>query len=248
MTPEKTPEISDRFTVPVPYWYSLGSPTTAVLFLLIACMTLLWSGLALAHGVADGDQSYLERISGVQSFPFVYLGAKHMVTGFDHLLYLAAVIFFLFQPKDVLKFVTLFAVGHSITLLFGVLSGIHVNPYFIDTIIGLSVCYKALENLGVIRFLDPRVAVFGFGLIHGFGLSTKLQDLSLSPDGLVPNMIFFNIGVELGQLVALVFLLLLFVWLRRLGNFPRIATYSNVLLFAAGLVLAGMQFVGLLIR
>lgn len=208
--------------------------------------TIIWSGLAIAHGVADGDQSYLERVSGVQLFPFMYLGAMHMVTGYDHLLYLAGVIFFLFRPIDVLKFVSLFALGHSITLLFGVLSGIQVNPYFIDTIIGLSVCYKALENLGVIRFFDPRIAVFGFGLVHGFGLSTKLQDLALSSDGLVPNMIFFNIGVEIGQLVALAFLLLLFTWQRHKNNFSKVATNANVVLFAAGLVLAGMQFVGLI--
>ena len=121
-----------------------------------------------------------------------------MVTGYDHLLYLAGVIFFLGTLSDVVKFVSLFALGHSITLLVGVLAHIHISPYVIDAIIGLSICYKALENLGSIRFLDPKLAVFGFGLVHGFGLSTKLQDLALSSDGLVANMIFFNIGVEMG--------------------------------------------------
>lgn len=202
---------------------------------------------AFAHGVAGGDQAYLMQVDGVNPFPFMYLGAKHMVTGYDHLLYLACVIFFLQNLKDVVKFVSLFALGHSITLLFGVLSGIHINAYFIDAIIGLSICYKALENLGAIRFLDPRLAVFSFGLAHGFGLSSKLQDLALSGNGLISNMIYFNIGVEVGQIIALTFLFLLFSWLRTLKGFSKIAINANVLLFAAGLVLFGLQATGFLI-
>jgi hypothetical protein len=170
-----------------------------------------------------------------------------MVTGYDHLLYLAGVIFFLGKLTDIAKFVSLFAIGHSITLLFGVLSGTYVNPYLIDAIIGLSVCYKALENLGMIRFLDPRVAVFGFGLIHGFGLSTKLQDIALSDDGLVANMIFFNIGVEIGQVLALTVLFFLFTWQRSLKNYAALAQNTNVVLFGAGLVLFGLQMTGLFI-
>lgn len=221
--------------------------TLRLFCLLLACASLALAGAASAHGVAGTDQSYLTHIEGVHAFPMMYLGAKHMVTGYDHLLYLAGVIFFLQDRKDVLKFVSLFAIGHSITLLFGVLAGIHVNVFLVDAIIGLSVCYKALENLNVIKFLDPRVAVFGFGLVHGFGLSSKLQDLSISSDGLVANMIFFNIGVEIGQIIALSFLLILFAWLRGMRSFPQISQTSNVLLFGAGLVLFGMQAVGLLI-
>ncbi len=219
-------------------------PTLTFFFILICC-TFGLAGAVLAHGVAGGDQAYLNRVEGVQPFPFIYLGAKHMVTGYDHLLYLAGVIFFLRALKDVVKFVSLFAIGHSITLLFGVLSGTHVNPYFVDAIIGLSVCYKALENLGMIRFLDPRLAVFGFGLVHGFGLSTKLQDLTLSDDGLVANMIFFNIGVEIGQIIALTFLFLLLAWMRGLNTFPQIARNSNIALFGAGILLFGLQAAGL---
>src|ERR1041384_4944654 len=136
---------------------------------------------AWAHGVAGGDAEYLQSISGVQFFPLMYLGAKHMVTGYDHLLFLAGVIFFLYRLKDVALYVTLFAVGHSVTLLVGVLGGIHANAYIVDAIIGLSVVYKALENIGAFRrmglSIDPRAAVFLFGLAHGFGLATKLQDL-----------------------------------------------------------------------
>src|SRR5215212_7889342 len=154
--------------------------------------------------VAGGDASYLESVTGVQLFPFVYLGAKHMVTGYDHLLFLFGVIFFLYRMKDVALYVTLFAVGHSVTLLYGVLAGTHANPYVIDAIIGFSVVYKALENLDAFeRWFgfkpDARAAVLLFGLAHGFGLATKLQEFSLSPEGLVANIVAFNVGVEAGQ-------------------------------------------------
>ena len=219
-----------------------NTPSKTLMLLALVASSML--SQAFGHGVASGDQSYLMQVEGVQAFPFMYLGAKHMVTGYDHLLYLACVIFFLRDLKDVIKFVSLFALGHSITLLFGVLSGIQVNVYLIDAIIGLSICYKALENLGTIRFLDPKVAVFGFGLVHGFGLSSKLQDLALSEDGLISNMIYFNVGVEIGQIIALVFLFLLFSWLRTFKNFSQIARDTNVVLFGAGLVLFGMQAFG----
>src|SRR5690606_34271983 len=135
----------------------------------------------------------------------------HMFTGYDHLLFLAGVIFFLYRMKDVALYVTLFAVGHSLTLLLGVLGGIRADAYIVDAIIGLSVVYKGFENLGGFQRLgwkvDTRAAVFLFGLAHGFGLSTKLQDLALDDEGLIPNMIGFNVGVELGQLAALALIL-----------------------------------------
>src|SRR5690606_24673785 len=120
------------------------------------------------------------------------LGAKHMVTGYDHLLFLVGVIFFLHRLRDVALYVTMFSLGHSVTLLSGVLGQIHVSPHLVDAVIGLSVVYKALDNLGGFRTLfgaapNPKLAVLGFGLVHGFGLATKLQDIQLSADGLVPN-------------------------------------------------------------
>lgn len=214
---------------------------------LITLIAIMTAGAVSAHGVTGGDQAYMIANEGIQPFPFMYLGAKHMVTGYDHLLYLAGVIFFLNTLGDIAKFVSLFAIGHSITLLFGVLSGTHVNPYLVDAIIGLSVCYKALENLSLIRWCDPRIAVFGFGLIHGFGLSSKLQDLSLSDDGLIGNMIFFNIGVEIGQVIALGVLFALITGLRGLQNHDGVAHYTNIVLFSAGLVLFGLQITGLFI-
>lgn len=220
----------------------------AARWIILSALGLVLASQAYAHGVAEQDQGFLARAEGVWAGPFMYLGAKHMVTGYDHLLYLAGVIFYLGKLIDVVKFVSLFALGHSITLLYGVLAGVHVSPYFIDAIIGLSICYKALENLGSIRFLDPKLAVFGFGLVHGFGLSTKLQDLDLSVDGLIPNMIFFNVGVEIGQVIGLVFLYIGLTWLRERPNFDPVSRNANVVLFGAGLVLFGLQATGLFIK
>jgi hypothetical protein len=211
------------------------------------CASLL-TAAAAAHGVADADARYIEHARGVHFVPFLYLGAKHMVTGYDHLLFLAGVIFFLYRLKDVALYVTLFAIGHSATLLLGVLAGIHANAYVVDAIIGLSVVYKAFENLGGFRRLgvqvDTRAAVLFFGLAHGFGLSTKLQNLALSSDGLLPNMLAFNVGVELGQLAALALILIAFdVW-RRSGTFLKGAFAANTAIMAAGFVLFGYQLAG----
>jgi hypothetical protein len=213
--------------------------------LLCAC---LFSQALFAHGVAEEDARYLERISGLQFIPYMYLGAKHMVTGYDHLLFLAGVIFFLFRMRDVALYVSLFAIGHSATLLIGVLGGIRVNPFLVDAVIGLSVVYKAFENIGGFEQLgfsiDTRLAVFLFGLVHGFGLSTKLQDLSLSQDGLVGNMIGFNIGVELGQFTALAIILLGFQLWRRSPSFYKRAYATNMVIMTAGFVLFGYQLTG----
>jgi hypothetical protein len=209
---------------------------------------LLFAGVAFAHGVAEEDQAFMLRSSGPLIGPYIYLGAKHMVTGYDHLLFLAGVMFFLYRLRDVGLYVTLFAVGHSITLLLGVLGGLHVNAYLVDAVIGLSVAYKAFENLGGFQRLglhfDTRAAVFIFGLFHGFGLATKLQDLAISADGLVVNMVSFNVGVELGQFLALGIIILLLNMLRASGQFFRIAGATNVAIMSAGFVLIGYQLMG----
>lgn len=219
--------------------------------LAVVFIGMLLGGAAWAHGVAGGDAAYLESISGTQVGPLLYLGAKHMVTGYDHLLFLAGVIFFLYRMKDVALYATLFAVGHSTTLLIGVLAGIHANAYIVDAIIGLSVVYKGLENIGAFKKIgwnvDSRAAVLLFGFAHGFGLSTKLQDLSLSREGLVGNIISFNVGVELGQLLALSFILLAFQWWRRTRSFWHGAFAANLVLVAAGFVLFGYQLTGYLV-
>ena len=217
--------------------------------LALAGSGLLCAGAVAAHGVTADDGAFIEASQGVQLLPFLYLGAKHMVTGYDHLLFLFGVIFFLYRLKEVGLYVTLFAIGHSSTLLFGVLSGTHVNPWLVDAIIGLSVVYKALDNLGAFRQVlgfqpNTRAAVLIFGLFHGFGLATKLQDFALSKDGLVPNMLAFNVGVEIGQLLALAAILIMMGFWRRTTLFARQAFAANVLLMTAGFVLTGYQLTG----
>ena len=209
----------------------------------------LASGEALAHAVAEGDKGYIGEISGINILPFVYLGAKHMVTGYDHLLFLAGVIFFLYRSKDIALYVSLFALGHSTTMLLGVYFGIGINAYLIDAIIGMSVVYKALDNLGAFQRWfgfqpNTKVATLVFGLFHGFGLATKIQDYDMSRDGLVPNLLAFNVGVEVGQILALTAILIAMGFWRRSGSFWRHAYAANVAMMSAGFVLVGMQLTG----
>lgn len=218
---------------------------------LIGILLSLYAAGALAHGVADSDKDFLQGASGVQFLPYLYLGAKHMVTGYDHLLFLCGVIFFLYKMKDIGLYVTLFALGHSTTLLLGVLNGWHINAYLVDAVIGLSIVYRALDNLGGFRTLfgvqpDKKAAVLIFGFFHGLGLATKLQDFALSPDGLVANMIAFNLGVEIGQLLALGMILIAMRYWRSTSSFARHALAGNFALMAAGFMLAGYQFTGYL--
>ena len=212
--------------------------------LLLLCVS------AFAHGVAEGDKGYIQEISGVHLLPFIYLGAKHMVTGYDHLLFLFGVIFFLYRLPHIALYVSLFALGHSTTLLAGVYFGTNVNAYLIDAIIGVSVVYKALDNLGAFQRWfgvqpNTKAATLVFGLFHGFGLATKIQEYEISRDGLLPNLLAFNVGVELGQLLALgAFLIAMGFW-RRTGSFLRHAYTANVAMMSAGFVLVGYQLTGL---
>ena len=205
---------------------------------------------AFAHGVTGGDKGYIAETSGIHIIPFMYLGAKHMMTGYDHLLFLFGVIFFLYKLKDVSIYVTLFAVGHIITLLGGVLFEIRFNAYIIDAIIGFSIVYKALDNMGAYQRWfgfqpNTKAATFIFGLFHGFGLATKIIDYELSRDGLLANLISFNIGVEIGQVLALVAILILMNYWRRTDSFMRRAYSVNTALMMAGFLLIGYQVTGL---
>jgi hypothetical protein len=214
---------------------------------LVAGLTLV-AGPALAHDVSDADRAAVQGIDGPAFIPFLYLGAKHMVTGYDHVLFLIGVVFYLFRLRDVVIYVSMFTIGHSLTLMGGVLLGTGANPYLIDAIIGLSVVYKAVENLGGFRrmgvLLDPRLAVLVFGLFHGMGLATKLQDLALSQEGLLVNLIGFNLGVEVGQVIVLAIVVsALNIW-RKSASFTTGARYANVALVAAGLALTAYQIAG----
>jgi hypothetical protein len=181
--------------------------------------------------------------------PFVYLGAKHMMTGYDHILFLFGVIFFLYRLQHIAIYVSLFALGHSTTMILGVYFNIGINSYLIDAIIGLSVVYKALDNIGAFqRWLgfqpNTKVATLVFGLFHGFGLSTKIIEYEISPDGLVPNLLAFNVGVEIGQLLALAAILIAMGYWRRTASFLQHAYAANVAMMSAGFILVGMQLTG----
>ena len=219
---------------------------------LIALGLMLAGSAALAHGVAGADKAFMEHNAGRQLAVFVYLGAKHMVTGYDHLLFLFGVVFFLYRLRDVAGYVTLFAIGHSTTLLLGVLAGWRMDAHLVDAVIGLSVVWKALDNLGAFQRWfgvqpDARAAVLMFGFFHGLGLATKLQELRLSADGLVPNMLAFNVGVELGQILALAAILIVMGLWRRSAAFGRQAFAANTVLMGAGFVLVGLQMTGYLV-
>lgn len=207
--------------------------------------------IALAHGVSGQDADFVTHARGAHPGPFAYLGAKHMVTGYDHLAFLAGVIFLLYRLRDVALYATLFALGHTVTLLGAVLLGWRADAHLVDAVIGLSVVYKGFDNIGGFsRFAhapDPRIAVFAFGLAHGLGLATKVQELNPSRDGLVANLISFNVGVELGQLVALAVMVLLFTLWRSTRHFQPAIVPANGLLMVAGFLLAGYQIAGYLL-
>jgi hypothetical protein len=204
---------------------------------------------AAAHNIGGRDQAFVRETHEAAPGPFIYLGAKHMVTGYDHLLFLLGVIFFLRRFREIVLYVSLFSLGHSITLLTGVLFGFGANAFLVDAVIGLSVIYKAFDNLRGFESLfgwrpDPRWMVLGFGLIHGLGLATKLEQLQLNREGLVINLVSFNIGVELGQVIALSLILALMVLWRRASNFAAGAVIANWLIMVAGVVLTGWQLTG----
>lgn len=220
-------------------------------WLLGLCALIAAAPLA-AHEVGGRDAAFVAATREAAPGPFLYLGAKHMVTGLDHLLFLLGVIFFLWRARDILIYVTLFSVGHSLTLLAGVISGVGLNAWLVDAVIGLSVVYKAFDNLSGFAALglprpDPKLAVLGFGLFHGMGLATKLLQLKLHPDGLLTNLVSFNIGVEIGQATALALVLVPLLLWRRHASFARFALIANVAMMTAGFTLIGLHLAGFLL-
>jgi hypothetical protein len=225
-------------------WTRLG-----LLCVAVAGLATLLETSAGAHGLTGKNATFVQSIQGPAVGPFLYLGAKHMVTGYDHLAFRFGVIFFLYRLKDVVLYVSLFTLGHSLTLLGGVLGGIQANAHIVDAIIGASVVYKAFENMGGFEKLfgvrpNTRVAVLIFGLFHGFGLATKLQEFALSQNGLVVNIVSFNVGVEIGQMLALAAVLAVLTLWRARAGFLRHAFVTNTVLMALGFVLTGYQIAG----
>jgi hypothetical protein len=221
-----------------------------MILLVTLALALLSAEAALAHAVTLGDKGYIQEVTGVNIIPFLYLGAKHMVTGYDHILFLFGVIFFLYGMKEIGIYVTLFAIGHSTTMLAGVWFNFGINSYIIDAIIGFSVVYKALDNLGAFQKWfgvrpDTKMATLIFGFLHGFGLSSKILDYNISPDGLLANLLAFNVGVEIGQLTALALILVFMTRWRASPAFARQAYAVNVIMIGLGFYLMGFQLVGL---
>lgn len=226
-----------------------GGRMAACLSLLLLLILALMPGVTAAHDVTPGDAGYVQEIWGPHIIPFVYLGAKHMITGYDHILFLLGVVFFLYTMKDVVIYVSLFAIGHSVTMLLGVWFGWGINAYIIDAIIGLSVVYKALDNLGVfqrwLRFQpNTKVATLVFGLFHGTGLASKLLEYDIAEDGLLANLLAFNVGVEIGQLLALFVILIVMGYWRRSPDFMRQGAWANVVMVVLGALLTAQQVSG----
>src|SRR5210317_1449541 len=219
------------------------------LILFITFLIFLFPSYVYSHNVTEGDAGYIQEIWGVHIIPFIYLGAKHMVTGYDHILFLLGVIFFLYRFKEIAIYVSIFAFGHSTTMLLGVIYNWGFNAYFVDAVIGLSVVYKALDNLGMYQKWfnyqpNTKLATLIFGFIHGTGLATKILEYEIAQDGLLMNLISFNIGVEIGQIIALVVILILMGFWRRLPNFMQHAYSTNVIMMFLGFILMGLQITG----
>lgn len=217
---------------------------------LFASLFLLNSALS-AHGIAASD---LQAMIEGGNLRYIWLGATHMLTGYDHLLFLFGVIFFLSNARDIIKFVSIFTLGHSITLIFATFMSINMNYYLIDAVIALSVIYKGFDNnKGFENYLGVKspnllIMVLLFGLIHGFGLSTRLQQLPLGEQNwdMLLKIISFNIGVEVGQIIALLVMLIILVKLRELASFQRLSKVANHALMFAGFMLLLMQLHGYL--
>ena len=211
---------------------------------ILSFLFVLFPLLAMAHGVSSADQEILND-GGLLSY--IYVGAKHMVTGYDHLLFLAGVIFYLSGFKDIVKFITVFTIGHSITLIGATYLGIKANEHLIDAIIALSVLYKGFENLnGFEKYFKVKSAnlllmVFIFGLIHGFGLSTRLQSFDVGTSQFLAKIVSFNIGVELGQILALIPIVFIITQWKSKKSYEAFYKAANFYLVIAGIGLFAYQ-------
>lgn len=210
--------------------------------LLILCVPLL----GFAHDVSSADQEILSK-GGLGAY--IQVGATHMLTGYDHLLFLAGVIFYLNSFADILKFITVFTLGHCITLIGATYAGITAHEHLVDAVIALSVLYKGFENLGGFEKLkveSPNLLLMVglFGLIHGFGLSTRLQSFDMGTEQFLAKILCFNLGVEVGQVLALIPIVFMITLARKHKQFPAFYKAVNVYLILAGLALFAYQLYG----
>lgn len=209
-----------------------------------ALLAFLLATQAVAHGMSEEEKRLIVEGGNLQ---YMWIGATHMLSGYDHLLFVFGIIFFLTKFKEIVKYITAFTVGHSVTLIWATFNEVQINYFLIDAIIGLSVVYIAFANLdGFKKYFDIQppnllVMIVLFGLIHGLGLSTRLQQLPLSEDDLLMNIIAFNVGIELGQIAALTVMMLLLAGLRKSAKFVQFSRVSNVFLIFAGFYFALMH-------
>ncbi|MDH5231891.1 MAG: HupE/UreJ family protein [Gammaproteobacteria bacterium] len=214
---------------------------------LLAAVSIFATSLVFAHGMSEAEKQSI--IDG-GNWSYLWLGATHMLSGYDHLLFVFGIIFFLSSFKDIVKYITAFTLGHSVTLIIATFSQIQINYFLIDAVIGLSVCYIAFANIdGFKKYLEIKppnllFMITALGLIHGLGLSTRLQQLPLNHDQLLLNIITFNIGIELGQIAALAVMLIVLVGWRQSDSFRIFSRLSNYALIFAGLFLFSMQIHG----
>lgn len=214
---------------------------------LLAVFLLLITSQAFAHGMSEAEKQII--IEG-GNLHYIWIGATHMLSGYDHLAFVFGIIFFLTRFRDIVKYITAFTIGHSITLIFATFNAIQINYFLIDAVIALSVCYIAFHNLdGFKKYLNVKAPnmlamIFSLGLIHGLGLSTRLQQLPLDAENLLMNIISFNVGIELGQITALAVMLVLISAFRKSKHFPTFAKISNYFLILAGGFLFLMQMHG----
>ena len=233
-----------RWTQPHEFTTEFQTHMFAITKFLPAAALLALSGAAWAHGMSEAEK---QSILDGGNMSYLQLGATHMLSGYDHLLFVFGIIFLLTTFRDIVKYVTAFTLGHSVTLIYATFNAIQMNYYLIDAVIGLSVCYIAFANMdGFRKYLGVRppnllAMIFGLGLIHGFGLSTRLQELPLSQDQLLLNILSFNVGVELGQITALALMLVVIAAWRKRDSFQPFSLAANYGLVAAGALLFLMQ-------
>lgn len=210
-------------------------------------LSMVLASQVFAHGMSDAEKQIITEGGNLH---YLWIGATHMLSGYDHLLFVFGIIFFLTSFRDIVKYITAFTLGHSVTLIYATFTGLQVNYFLIDAVIALSVSYIAFANLDgfkkyfYVKAPNLLMMIVGLGLIHGLGLSTRLQQLPLSEDHLLMNIIMFNIGIELGQLLALaVMLVILHSWRKR-ESFKPISRIANLFLIFAGGYLFLMQMHG----
>lgn len=196
------------------------------------------------HGVSQEEKNMI--LEG-KNLKYIYIGIIHMLKGYDHLLFLLGIVFLIKSRSQIIKLITAFTLGHSITLIFATINSIQVNSYIIESTIAFSVCYiafvnlKGFEKLFNIKPLNTLVMVFIFGLIHGLGLSSILQQFPLKSESLLSNIISFNIGIEIGQLIAIFIIYLILSMIKKYSIYNIFKIFVNILIYLAGLFLCYIQ-------